>query len=484
MVAIAVNGLTKVFGERTSGNRGIAGNRVTAVADLDATVDDGEFVALLGPTGCGKTTTLRLIAGLETATAGRVLLDGRDVTGVPTPARRVAMVFQDGVLYPHLNVRDNIGFPLRMEPGNTVAGATRIQQAAELTGVVALLGQRPGQLSGGERQRVALARALVREPVALLLDEPISQVDAPARAQLRVAIVELTKRLGLGTLCVTHDQTAAMGLADRILVMRRGRVEQSGPPGQVYDDPSTLFVAAFLGIPQTSLLAGVVYAEPEVATVIDLGDQVLRLPWSDPLGRGLGRHHGARVVVAIRADAATVAAGTAPGGVTGRVTVVQRAGAHTHVWLDIGGIPPALAPSELELVEAPESGYRHAAGEPGRTSRDRVEQWSDADQQTSTGPRVGAPARAGQRTGDSLRHALGRLVSHPPPARLPTARTSYGFYPVYDGGPARPEVNLTGTVVVRMPPGAAVPAVGDALTCLVDPHRVFLFDQHGLRVRP
>jgi multiple sugar transport system ATP-binding protein len=490
MVAIAVNGLTKVYG-----------GRVTAVADVDATVNDGEFVALLGPTGCGKTTTLRLIAGLEAPTAGQVHLDGRDVTRVPTSRRRIAMVVQDGALYPHLNVRDNIGFPLRMEPVTASVGAERIQRAAQLTGVGALLAQQPGQLSGGERQRVALARALVRHPLALLLDEPLSQVDAPARALLRVAIVELTRRMGLGTLCVTHDQSAAMGLADRVLVMRRGRIEQAGPPAQVYDDPATLFVAAFLGIPQTSLLQGAVYAEPEVATVIDLGDQAIRLPWSQPLGRGLGRHHGARVVVAIRADAAAVTASTTPGAITGRVTAVQQVGAHTHAWLEIGAIPPALSPSELELVEAPAERPRIPTQRTGSGRRGGADQRADAGRPASRQPGSGESGGAwgelnqrgsvGQRTGDSLRHALGRLVPHGSiPARLPTARTTYGFYPVYDypvydhASTPAPEVNLTGTVIVRIPPGTVAPGLGDPLTCLVDPARVFLFDHRGTRLRP
>ncbi len=439
MPAIALSGVTKVFP-----------HAVTAVAGLDLEVGHGEFVALLGPTGCGKTTTLRLTAGLERADTGRVRLDDRDVTLAPPAQRRVAMVFQDGALYPHLNVRDNIAFPLRMETGSTAVDADRLTRAAKLTGVDDLLARKPGQLSGGERQRVALARALVREPVALLLDEPLSQVDASARAELRAGIVELTHRLRLGTLFVTHDQDFARGLADRIVVMRRGRVEQDGPPGAVYDDPATLFVAAFLGSPQTSLLQGAVYVEPGTATVIDLGDQAIRLPWTAAAGRGLAGHHGARVVVAIRPDAASIVRpGTqSPAGaaLTGRVTVVQQVGAHAHAWLDIGGIAPALAPSELELVAVPE-------------------------------PRI--PAQRG-----AVRHALGRLVPHGAPPARPTARTSYGFYPVYDAPSTPVEVNLAGTVVVRVPGALPAPRIGDMLSFALDPDRVYLFDAKGVRIRP
>jgi multiple sugar transport system ATP-binding protein len=438
MAALAVQAVTKVFH-----------GPVTALAGVDLEVEDGEFVGLIGPTGCGKTTLLRVIAGLEQVDQGRVLLGGQDATHLDPAARGVAMVFQDGALYPHLNVRENIGFPLRMEAGPASATAARIDQAARVTGVAELLAKRIGQLSGGERQRVALARALVRRPRALLLDEPLSNVDEIARADLRTAIFELTRRLGLGTLYVTHDQATARGLADRIVVLRGGRVEQSGPPAEVYADPASLFVAAFLGSPQTSLLAGAVYAEPEVATVVDLGDQAIRLPWSTPLARGLARHHGARVVVALRADAVSITSPATTGALSGRVTAIQEVGADIHAWLDIGGMPPALSPSELELVEVPER-------------------------------RALIPA---QRAGESLRHAIGRLVPHGRPAPAPTARTSYGFYPVYDSASAHPEVNLTGTVVVRIPAYAPAPHLGEALTVRVAADRVHLFDYKGARLR-
>ena len=441
MTAIAVDGLTKVFD-----------NSVAAVAGLDFQVGDGEFVALLGPTGCGKTTALRLIAGLERPTTGSVSLGGRDATraaavGLPgghgLPGRGPLPAPQRAG--EHLvSAADGVGVGARRRGAGGRGGG--------FTGVRGLLAQRPDQLSGGERQRVALARALVREPLALLLDEPLSHVDFVARGELRAAILELTRRLGLGTLYVTHDQAGARSIADRLLVMRRGRVEQAGPPGEVYDDPATLFVAAFLGNPQTSLLQGAVYAEPSVATVIDLGDQAIRLPWGTPLGSGLARHHGARVVVAIRPDAATVTPTSTAGSLTGRVTAVQQIGALGYAWLDIGGIAPALSPSELELIEA----------EPPRDRR----------------------LVPGQRTGDSLRHALARLVPHGAPAPPPTARTTYGFYPVYDGPSAAPEVNLGGTVVVRIPVSHPLPQIGDALGFTVDPARVYLFDKNSARLRP
>jgi multiple sugar transport system ATP-binding protein len=437
MAALAVQSVTKVFD-----------GEVTALAGVDLAVDDGEFVAVIGPTGCGKTTLLRVVAGLERVDGGRVLLGDKDVTNLAPGARGLAMVFQEGALYPHLNVRENIGFPLRVEPGPADAIAARIDQAAQLTGVAQLLSRRPGQLSGGEQQRVALARALVRRPRALLLDEPLSQVDQLAQAELRTAILDLTRRLRLGTLYVTHDQAAARGLADRIVVLRQGRIEQSGPPAEVYADPATLFVAAFLGSPQTSLLAGAVYAEPEVATVIDLGEQAIRLAWGTPLARGLASHHGARVVVALRADAVSVTAPGTAGALTGRVTAVQEVGADVHAWLDIGGIPPALSPSELELVEVP----------------------------------ARRPLIPAQRTGESLRHAIGRLVPHGPPAPAPTARTSYGFYPVYDTASAHPEVNLTGTVVVRVPAHTPAPSIGESLAVLVAADRVHLFTYKGTRL--
>ena len=253
---------------------------------------------LLGPTGCGKSTILRLIAGLETATSGHVLIDDRVVDHLAARERRVAMVFQDYALYPHLTVAQNIGFPLRVrhEAGTDIA--LRVAEVAEQLGIADLLRRLPGVLSGGERQRVAMARAIVRRPHAFLLDEPLSNLDAGLRAELRSDVAALARRIGVTTVYVTHDQGEAMTMADRVAVLRRGVLQQVGTPREVYDDPGTLFVAAFLGTPRTNLLEGAVYADAD-KVVVDLGSQVLELPPDDPL-RTL---HTERVTLALRADA-------------------------------------------------------------------------------------------------------------------------------------------------------------------------------------
>jgi multiple sugar transport system ATP-binding protein len=244
MAPVETRGLSKVY---RAGQPG-------AVRDVTLAVQDGEFVVFLGPSGSGKTTLLRLIAGLEDPTRGDVLIGGRIVTGLAPRERRVAMVFQSYALYPHLTVRRNIAFPLRVQ------GATRAQQeekvgwAAGLLGIEALLDRKPRELSGGERQRVALARAMVREPSVFLLDEPLSNLDAKLRASAREELGQFHRRLGTTTIYVTHDQVEAMAMGDRIVVLHQGAVRQVGTPRQVYDEPADTFVAGFLGSPPMNVV--------------------------------------------------------------------------------------------------------------------------------------------------------------------------------------------------------------------------------------
>ncbi len=325
MVAIATERLTKVFDDGT-----------VAVDGLSLRATAGEFLVLLGPTGCGKSTILRLIAGLETATSGHVLIDDRVVDHLAARERRVAMVFQDYALYPHLTVAQNIGFPLRVrhEAGTDIA--LRVAEVAEQLGIADLLRRLPGVLSGGERQRVAMARAIVRRPHAFLLDEPLSNLDAGLRAELRSDVAALARRIGVTTVYVTHDQGEAMTMADRVAVLRRGVLQQVGTPREVYDDPGTLFVAAFLGTPRTNLLEGAIYADAG-KVVVDLGSQVLVLPPDDPL-RTL---HTERVTLALRADAMTPVgpAGTAWPVLRGTVRAVEHLGHEALVRLDAGTLP-------------------------------------------------------------------------------------------------------------------------------------------------
>jgi multiple sugar transport system ATP-binding protein len=227
---------------------------VTAVDDLDLTTTEGEYLVLLGPSGCGKTTLLRLIAGLEQPTSGQVLIGGQDVVGLPPRARRIAMVFQSYALYPHKTARRNIEFPLKAQGVPPAERPAKVEWAAGLLGIGALLDRRPRHLSGGERQRVALARALVREPSVFLLDEPLSNLDAKLRATARDDLKQFQRRVGTTTVYVTHDQVEAMGLGDRIAVMSGGRIRQVGTPREVYHEPADTFVATFLGSPPMNIV--------------------------------------------------------------------------------------------------------------------------------------------------------------------------------------------------------------------------------------
>ena len=241
---VEVRGLTKQY----------HGGQLRAVDGVDIQTREGEYLVLLGPSGCGKTTLLRTIAGLEEATEGEVLIGGNVVNGLPPRARQVAMVFQSYALYPHKTVLQNIAFPLKAEKMPKDERERKVRWAAELLGIEPLLGRKPRQLSGGERQRVALARALVRDPSVFLLDEPLSNLDAKLRASARDELKQFQERVGTTTIYVTHDQTEAMGLGDRIAVMYQGKLRQIGPPRVVYEDPADTFVATFMGSPPMNLV--------------------------------------------------------------------------------------------------------------------------------------------------------------------------------------------------------------------------------------
>jgi multiple sugar transport system ATP-binding protein len=224
-------------------------NGQRAVSTLDLEVKDGELAVLLGPSGCGKTTILRMIAGLETPTEGRIFLDNQDVTKLSPEKRDLAMVFQSHTLYPHKTVRDNLGFSLRLRHASRDTIAERVRQVAQALELETILERKPGQLSGGERQRVALGRALVRQPQAFLFDEPLSNLDAQLRVQMRGELLRLHRKLGATMLYVTHDQEEAMVLGDRVAVLRHGKLQQMGPPLDIYRRPVNLFVAGFIGSP-------------------------------------------------------------------------------------------------------------------------------------------------------------------------------------------------------------------------------------------
>lgn len=224
------------------------------VDDLSLEVRDGEFIVLLGPSGCGKTTTLRMLAGLESVTSGDIFIDGERVNDVPTQHRDLAMVFQSYALYPHMTIAENIGYPLRVRKLDKADRAPRVQRVAAMLEIESLLERKPRQLSGGERQRVALARAIVREPRAYLMDEPLSNLDARLRVQMRGELKRLQHQLGTTTIYVTHDQAEAMTLASRVAVMKKGRLQQFDTPLKIYNEPANRFVAEFVGSPSMNFI--------------------------------------------------------------------------------------------------------------------------------------------------------------------------------------------------------------------------------------
>jgi ABC-type sugar transport system ATPase subunit len=230
-------------------------NGHVAARGVDLAIADGEFMVLVGPSGCGKSTALRMIAGLETPSKGKVIIGDRDVTELPAQERDIAMVFQSYALYPHMTVRDNLAFGLRMRGVSPGVIAERVEGAAKALGLDGVLGRKPGQLSGGQRQRVALGRAIVREPLVFLFDEPLSNLDAKLRLETRAELARLHRKLAATMVYVTHDQEEALTLGSRVAVMREGQVEQVGPPLEVYRRPATIFVATFVGSPAMNLLA-------------------------------------------------------------------------------------------------------------------------------------------------------------------------------------------------------------------------------------
>ncbi|RSM58594.1 sugar ABC transporter ATP-binding protein [Actinoplanes sp. ATCC 53533] len=326
MSTVALKDVTKIWPDGT-----VAVDRVS----LD--VEDGEFMVLLGPSGCGKSTVLRMIAGLEDPSTGAILLNGEPVMDLAPRDRRIAMVFQDFALYPHMSVGDNIGFPLKLSGVEPGPRGERIGDVASALGIGDVLARKPGQLSGGQRQRVAMGRAIVRRPGLFLMDEPLSNLDSGLRAELRAEITGLTRELGVTTMYVTHDQAEALTMADRVAIMRKGVLQDLGTPTEVYGRPATLYVAAFLGAPRMNLLEASVYVHLDRYIALNLGEQALYLPWNDIRARAISHYHGERIVVGMRAEALTPVAPDTPGDVLqGRIRYLEHHGHESLAFLDIG----------------------------------------------------------------------------------------------------------------------------------------------------
>jgi multiple sugar transport system ATP-binding protein len=294
-----------------------------ALAPLDLHVPDGTFLALLGPSGCGKTTALRLLAGLEMPTTGRIFIGSRNVTHAPPRSRDVAMVFQSYALYPHLRVFQNIAYPLRVRKVAKEEQDRQVRAVARLLGLEELLGRRPRQLSGGQRQRVALARAIIRQPQVFLMDEPLSNLDAQLRLQMRAEIKRLQRELGVTTLYVTHDQVEAMTMADLVAVLERGRLQQLATPAELYAHPANLFVARFCGSPPMNALAGEV-ADGRFVTAC--GSVAIR--YGAPPGR---------VTLGFRPEHAELVEPGEANALSGEIYVVEPLGNETLVAVDLDG---------------------------------------------------------------------------------------------------------------------------------------------------
>ncbi|MDO3701493.1 ABC transporter ATP-binding protein [Micromonospora sp. C28SCA-DRY-2] len=326
MTTVALKDVTKVFDDGTR-----------AVDSVSLDVNDGEFMVLLGPSGCGKSTVLRMVAGLEDPSSGAIMLDGELANDLPPRDRRIAMVFQDFALYPHMTVGDNIAFPLRLAGIEPVPRGERVTDVASALGIGDVLGRKPSQLSGGQRQRVAMGRAIVRRPGLFLMDEPLSNLDSGLRAELRAEISGLTRELGVTTIYVTHDQAEALTMADRVAIMRKGVLQDVGTPTQVYGRPATLYVAAFLGSPRMNLLEASVYVHLDRYVTLTLGEQALYLPWDDIRSRAVAHYHGERIVVGMRAEALTPVTPDSPGDVLhGRIRYLEHHGHESLAFLDIG----------------------------------------------------------------------------------------------------------------------------------------------------
>ena len=311
-----------------------------AVHGVDLEVGDGELVVLVGPSGCGKSTTLRMVAGLESISSGTIAIDGRVVNEVPPAERDIAMVFQTYALYPHMTVRENMGFALRLRRVPKADIDKRVQAAAATLGLDALLDRRPAQLSGGQRQRVAIGRAIVREPRVFLFDEPLSNLDAKLRGEMRREIAALHRRLGATMLYVTHDQVEAMTLGDRVVVMRAGTIRQIDTPAGLYERPRDTFVAGFLGSPPMNLLPGTLArgADGAVAFQPEGAAETIALPPS--LAAAAGGAPNARVLLGVRPEHASVATGEAAGtSLRAIVELVEPLGHEQLVHLKAGASP-------------------------------------------------------------------------------------------------------------------------------------------------
>jgi len=324
-----------------------------AVSDLSLHIADAEFLVLVGPSGCGKSTALRMIAGLEDITKGELRIGGVRMNEALPRVRDIAMVFQSYALYPHMSVADNISFGLSLRKMPKAEIETRVKRAAEMLGLTDLLDRRPKMLSGGQRQRVAMGRAIVREPQAFLMDEPLSNLDAKLRVQMRAEITKLRRDLGITTVYVTHDQIEAMTMADRVAVMRKGTLQQVAEPHELYERPTNLFVAGFIGSPSMNMVGGRVDVAADGSVLLDIAGQRLEVP-AEALEhyQGLRARHGQTIIVGIRPEAFTFPADIVPESqrLDIDVELVESTGSEVQVHFNLP-VPPIDTDETRELIE-------------------------------------------------------------------------------------------------------------------------------------
>jgi multiple sugar transport system ATP-binding protein len=324
-------------------------NGVEAVHKLDLEVGDGEFLILVGPSGCGKTTALRMVAGLEDISSGCLSIGGQPVNNLPPKDRDIAMVFQNYALYPHMTVAENIGFALRLRRIPKAEVERKVSEAAAILGLTEHLDRKPRQLSGGQRQRVAMGRSIVRDPAIFLMDEPLSNLDAQLRVQMRAEVSKLQRRLGVATLYVTHDQVEAMTMGDRVAVLRGGRLQQCAAPQVLYDHPANIFVASFIGSPSMNLYrAGV----SEDGQHLAVGSQTIGIASSDRVCGTVAAYRNREVVVGIRPEDLVVGVGSGgASSLVGEVELVEALGSEALVYFRTdatsGGIPASSEAQQL-----------------------------------------------------------------------------------------------------------------------------------------
>jgi multiple sugar transport system ATP-binding protein len=340
MATIAFDHVTKRFEDGT-----------VAVDDLNLNVGEGEFLILVGPSGCGKTTALRMVAGLERVSDGEIRIGDRVVNEVPPGGRDVAMVFQNYALYPHMTVRQNISFPLRQARLQKAEVEERLTRAARLLGLEDLLERKPRELSGGQRQRVAMGRAIVRQPRAFLMDEPLSNLDAKLRVQMRAELIDLHRRLGVTTIYVTHDQTEAMTLGDRVVVLDKGVVQQVDPPDKLYRQPANTFVASFIGSPAMNFLDARLQAG-----ALQLGEWTIELP--DALRSAVGGREG-KVLVGVRPENFALAnSGRSAQRIPAEIQITEQLGPELLVHFHASGLSVAHPEALRRAVEDEDAATR------------------------------------------------------------------------------------------------------------------------------